>query len=228
MIDILHPLRYEDRDPADDPTGEALLDRELRPWKAWVPPAPAIVLGNSQTPEREINVSAVVRDGIPVHKRIGGGGSVLLSPGCVCLALRFRKRSDYSIRDYFALGSSVIIELARERLELDLFLRGISDLACGTPEGDKKIAGSSLYLPRDFALYLVSILVAPDLDMIAEYLIHPSQEPDYRARRSHGDFLIGLSAAAGRPASPGQIEGWFRDVIPERLGPDLDWERVKG
>lgn len=227
MLELIRPLRYEDRDPADDPTGEALLDRELGPWKAWSPSAPAIVLGNSQTPERELNLPAVVRDGIPVHKRIGGGGSVLLSPGCVCLALRFRKRSDFSIRDYFALGSSVIIELAREQLELDLFLRGISDLACGTPEGDKKIAGSSLYLPRDFALYLVSILVAPELEKIAEYLVHPSQEPEYRARRSHGDFLIGLSAAARCPVSPDLIVEWFREAIPERLGPELDWERVK-
>jgi lipoate-protein ligase A len=143
------------------------------------------------------------------------------------LALRFRKRSGFSIRDYFALGSSVIIELAREKLELDLFLRGISDLACGTPEGDKKVAGSSLYLPRDFALYLVSILVAPELEKIAEYLVHPSQEPDYRARRRHGDFLIGLSAAAGRPVSPDLVAEWFRESIPERLGSELDWERVK-
>jgi lipoate-protein ligase A len=185
-----------------------------------------VVLGNSQTPERELKVTAVIRDGIPVHKRIGGGGAVLLSPGCVCLALRFRKEAGYSIKDYFALGSSVITEIARNKLGIDLFLRGISDLACATPEGDRKVAGSSLYLPRDFALYLVSILIAPDLGPIAEYLLHPSQEPDYRVGRPHSEFLASLSSAAGRPLAPEEIAGWFREAIPERLGGKLDWEKV--
>lgn len=226
MTDSIHPLRYADSGASGEATGERLLDRGLRPWDAWVPARPVIVLGNSQNPERELQVTAVLRDGIPVHKRIGGGGSVLLTPGCVCLALRFRKRVGFSIKDYFALGSSLIIETARDRLGLDLFLRGISDLACATPDGDKKVAGSSLYLPRDFALYLVSILVAPDLGPIEEYLLHPSQEPDYRSGRSHSEFLSGLSNASGRRLDPQEVLSWFREGIPERLGADLDWEKA--
>lgn len=223
MTDI-QPLRYEDRDPSEDPTGESLLDRARRPWAAWVPERPVVVLGNSQDPERELKVAAVLRDGVPVHKRICGGGAVLLSPACVCLALRFRKRHGVTIKDYFALGSSVIIETVREKSGGDLFLRGISDLACATPAGDRKVAGSSLYLPRDFALYLVSILVAPDLGPIGEYLLHPSQEPDYRAGRSHEKFLASLSEAAGRPLAPREVLEWFQEAIPDRLGAYLDWE----
>lgn len=224
MTEPIRPLRYADRDPSGDPTGESLLDRGVRPWAAWVPPRKVVVLGNSQDPDRELRVTSVIRDGIPVHKRIGGGGAVLLSPGCVCVALRFRKRSGYSIKDYFALGSSVIIEMARNRLGIELFLRGISDLACATADGDRKVAGSSLYLPRDFGLYLVSVLVAPDLGPIGEYLLHPSQEPDYRLGRSHDRFLAGLSDAAGRPLDAEEVAGWLREAIPERLGGNLDWE----
>jgi len=228
MTDSIHPLRYAELPESGNATGERLLDRGLRPWDAWVPPTPVIVLGNSQSPERELKVAAVLRDGIPVHKRIGGGGAVLLTPGCICLALRFRKRGDFSIKDYFALGSSVILETARNRLGLDLFLRGISDLACATPEGDKKVAGSSLYMPRDFALYLVSLLVAPDLGPIGEYLLHPSLEPDYRGGRAHGDFLTGLSDAAGLRLDVKEVLGWFQEAIPERLEDELDWGPAEG
>jgi lipoate-protein ligase A len=224
MTEPIQPLRYADRDPSEDPTGESLLDRSLPPWSAWIPSRPVVVLGNSQDPERELQVAAVLRDRIPVHKRICGGGAVLLSPACICLSLRFRKRHGVTIKDYFALGSSVIIETCRNRFGGDLFLRGISDLACSTPNGDKKVAGSSLYLPRDFALYLVSILVAPDLGPIGEYLLHPSQEPDYRMGRSHGEFLASLSEAAGRPLDPRDVLEWFKETIPERLGAELDWE----
>ncbi len=223
MTDSIHPLRHADRDPELDPTGERLLDRFRRPWEVWVPPTPAIVLGNSQLAERELNVASVLRDRVPVHKRISGGGAVLLGPGCVCLALRFRKTKAMAIQDYFTLGSSVIVPAIKANLGLELFLRGTSDLACATTDGERKVAGSALYMPRDFVLYLVSLLVAPDLGQLAEYLAHPSKEPEYRAGRNHGDFLIGLSALAGRDLTPAQVAGWLTGRVEESVGKDLDW-----
>ena len=223
MTEAIHPLRHGEREAGSDPTGEALLDRAVRPWTAWVPPYPAIVLGNSQSAERELDVAAVVRDGIPVHKRIGGGGAVLLTPGCVCLGLRFRKSKSYAIQDYFSLGSGIIAVVAKERLGLDLVPRGISDLAVAADDGDKKVAGSSLYMPRDFALYLVSILIDPDLESISRYLGHPSSEPGYRAGRPHGAFLAGLGPLSGRKVEAAEALEWFRQAIPARLGAELDW-----
>jgi lipoate---protein ligase len=225
MSEPIHPLRRDERDPGSDPTGEELLDRSVPPWAAWIPPYPAIVLGNSQTPERELDVAAILRDRIPVHKRISGGGAVLLSPGCVCLGLRFRKRKSYSIQDYFSLGSGVIVAVARERFGLELVPRGVSDLAVSTPGGDMKVSGSSLYMPRDFALYLVSVLIDPDLELISRYLGHPSTEPTYRAGRAHGAFLAGLGPLSGRKADMPQVLGWFLEAIQGRVGTDdLDWE----
>ena len=224
MTDSLYPLRHTDRDPAADPTGERLLDRAQRPWEVWVPDSPAIVLGNSQLAEKEIDVAAVLRDGIPVHKRISGGGAVLLSPGCVCIALRFRKNKTLAIHDYFAMGSQAIVEAVKDKLGLALFLRGTSDLACGGAEGERKVAGSALYMPRDFVLYLVSILVAPDLDQISRYLSHPSKEPDYRSGRSHGDFLTGLAQASGRELTASKVAAWLRERIPAAVGKELDWD----
>jgi lipoate-protein ligase A len=223
MNDPIHPLRHDERDPSSDPTGERLLDRSVRPWVAWVPPSPALVLGNSQAPERELDVASVLRDRVPVHKRIGGGGAVLLSPGCVCMGLRFRKRKTYGIQDYFSLGSGVIVEVAREKLGLELVPRGISDLAFPSPDGDKKVAGSSLYLPRDFALYLVSILISPDLESISLYLAHPSAEPGYRGGRAHGEFLAGLGPLSGRMATATEALEWFLEAIPRLVGAELDW-----
>lgn len=195
----------------------------MRPWEAWVPDGLAIVLGNSQLAEQELKVEAVLRDGIPVHKRISGGGAVLLSPGCVCLALRFRKNKSLSIHDYFALGSSVIVSAAKEELGLELFLRGTSDLACTAADVERKVAGSALYMPRDFVLYLVSVLVQPDLAQLEAYLAHPSKEPDYRAGRGHGAFLAGLAGLSGREIRPSQFAGWLADRVPASLTLALDW-----
>ncbi len=237
----IQPLRHHQVAAESIPTGERLLDRSTRPFLAWVPSGKTIVLGNSQEPERELHLEAVQADGIPVFKRMSGGGAVLLSPGCVCLGLRFAKDKSLSIHDYFAKGSALIADVAREKLSLHLHLRGTSDLACAAkgprsnasladssaPQDErmeKKVAGCALYMPRDFALYLVSILVDPDFADIDKYLAHPSKEPGYRAGRTHPDFLAGLASLSGLPVQPSEFADWLDRKIPTEQGLNLDWE----
>lgn len=252
MTESIQPLRHGEVPPETNPTGEQLLDRLQRPYRVWVPQGKAIVLGNSQEAEKELNVEAVRRDGIAVHKRMSGGGAVLLSPGCLCLGLRFAKRKELSIADYFAKASALISGVVEYELGLELRLRGTSDLACREPQGiamaeaaalvkglaeaaqdmpgisERKVAGCALYMPRDFVLYLVSILVDPDFADIEKYLAHPSKEPEYRSGRSHGDFLGSLAALSGRPVTAMEMIPWFEKKIPAEPGLDLDWELAAG
>ncbi|MDQ3000483.1 MAG: hypothetical protein M3Y08_04385 [Fibrobacterota bacterium] len=247
MSGTLIPLRHHEVPPAENPTGERLLDRSERPYRVWVPDGNVVVLGNSQDPEKELNVEAVTRDRIPVHKRMSGGGAVLLSPGCVCLGLRFAKRKELSIHDYFAKATALISEVVRERLGLELRLRGTSDLACSPSPGgalgilsgqaevstgvdgstERKVAGSSLYMPRDFVLYLTSILVDPDFSAIGKYLAHPSKEPDYRAGRDHSEFLGALGPLSGKIVHAWELTACFEQKILAVPGLDLDWEQSR-
>jgi lipoate---protein ligase len=251
MTEPIIPLRHGDVPAESNPTGEQLLDRVRRPYRVWVPQARAIVLGNSQEAEKELNVEAVRRDGIAVHKRMSGGGAVLLSPGCLCLGLRFAKRKELSIADYFAKASALISGVVGRELGLELRLRGTSDLACaisagpGRPRSDlamglaetaaaaagiseRKVAGCALYMPRDYVLYLASILVDPDFTDIEKYLAHPSKEPEYRSGRSHGDFLGCLAGLSGKPVTAAEMIPWFEKKIPAEPGLDLDWESAAG
>lgn len=225
MSPTLHPKRHDDVDPEANPTGEQLLNRLSRPYRVWVPTGKSLVLGNSQDPEKELNVGPVMADAIPVFKRMSGGGAVLLSPGCLCLGLRFAKRSELSIQDYFTKGSGLIRAIVAAKLGLELHSRGISDLVggAGRETGLRKVAGCAMYMPRDFVLYLVSILVTPDFGDMEKYLSHPSKEPEYRAGRSHGEFLSGLALLAGKPVLPTEMIPWFEAEIPAALGPELDW-----
>lgn len=222
----LHPLRHGEVPPDSNPTGEQLLDRLSRPYRIWVPAGKALVLGNSQDPEKELNLDPVRADSVPVFKRMSGGGAVLLSPGCLCVGLRFAKRKELSIQEYFAMGSGLIQSIVAERLGVELMSRGISDLVCGDgPEpGLRKVAGCAMYMPRDFVLYLASILVAPDFGDIEKYLAHPSKEPGYRSGRRHRDFLTGLAMLADKPVLPEEMIPWFEAGTLAALGPELDWE----
>lgn len=222
----MQALSHADRDPASDPTGEAMLDRTQPPFRFWVPAAPALVIGHSQDPEKELNLEATNRDGIPVHRRMGGGGAVLLSPACICVGLRFARRKGQTLHAFFDAGSDLIMRSLSRACGVELEKRGISDLAFSGRDGRaRKVVGCSLYMPRDFALYLASILVNPDMREIGTYLAHPSREPDYRAGRNHGDFLVGLSEACGRPVPAADLIPHFQATLEPGLGIELDWVR---
>lgn len=198
MSSSLHPIRYPDTGRVHPwPTGEDVVDPKVPPTRVWVPESPLLVLGYSQTPEKEIDLEAAEAHGVPVYKRRGGGGAVYLDAGCVCVALRLRKRPDWGIRDYFAAGNGFLSAALEGELGLRTVARGISDLAVETPMGERKISGSSLHLPRECAVYLASVLVSVPMARIDRYLRHPSREPDYRERRPHGDFLANVSGLPG-------------------------------
>jgi len=219
----LAPLRYNESPAVRDPTGEGLLDRSVLPYRVWVPRERILVLGNSQEAEKELNAEAALSDRIPVFRRMSGGGAVLLSPGCLCVGLRFAKRKQLAIQHYFAKGYGLIRTVAGEKLGLELRQQGISDMACG----DRKVAGCALYMPRDFVLYLASIIIHPDFADMEKYLAHPSKEPDYRGGRLHRDFMTGLASLAETPVAAAEMVPWFEDAIESSLGEDLDWEHSR-
>lgn len=214
---------HQDIHPDDNPTGEALLERARPPFRIWVPKGEALVLGHSQDAEKEVQAEAVILDGIPLYRRMGGGGAVLLSPACVCVALRFAKRKGRTIHEYFESGSGLIKRAVAAATRIELETRGISDLAHAGPAGLRKVVGCSLYMPRDFTLYLASIMIHPDIARIERYLAHPSKEPDYRSGRNHGDFIVGLRELSGRDLESADLVPHLEAAMEPDFLRELDW-----
>lgn len=207
------PIRYSGT--SSFPTGEDVIDPQGPGFRVWIPETSILVLGNSQSPEIELNVEHVVTDGIPVYQRKGGGGAVLLTPGCVCLAWRMEKGKDFGIADYFGSGNGLVTQVLRDAYGIEALPRGISDLAVQTADGVRKISGSSLYLPRECAFYLVSILVNARIADWDRFLAHPSREPDYRGGRKHEEFVTNLTELNAKITPEG-----LREALEEAVGKD--------
>ncbi|MES2746676.1 MAG: hypothetical protein V4655_14680 [Bdellovibrionota bacterium] len=158
--------------------------------KTWVPVDPLVVLGRSNKQSTEAHRENCERDGIPILKRLGGGGTVLLHDGCLVVSLGLWV-SDYYKNDlYFRLLNQSLIDVFQSQIpEQNFTQRGYSDIVLG----DKKLVGTSLFRSRNYLLFQASILVDPKIEWIETYLRHPSAEPDYRKGRSHRDFIMGLS-----------------------------------
>jgi len=157
----------------------------------WVPDRPLVVLGRGNTLAKEVNVHACVGDEIPILKRLGGGGTVLLHEGCLIVSLGLWVKEFYANDRYFRLlNQSVIDCLQLELPGVNFDQRGYSDIVVGP----LKCAGTSLFRSRNYLLYQASVLVDMRIEWIEKYLSHPSLEPDYRKGRSHRDFLVDMKA----------------------------------
>ncbi len=151
----------------------------------------AIVLGAGRKVEADIILEHARADDIPILRRKGGGGTVVLSPGQVVLALVTRVGLPFNNLVYAQWINSWVREALSSLGVKNVEDRGITDLAIG----NRKILGASLYRRRLILFYQSGLLVNNDISLFSRYLTYPSKSPDYRKDRNHSDFCTTLNRA---------------------------------
>ncbi len=146
------------------------------------------MLGRSCKLEEDVYIERCRTDHIPVLRRMGGGGTVLLTEGVIVISLAGNTTLPFHLREHMNSVNSMIIQTLKEFHVKNLSVKGISDIVLG----NKKICGSSLHRKRDTILYQGSLLLCPDIQIFDRYLKHPKKEPDYRNGRKHQDFITSL------------------------------------
>lgn len=187
-------------------------------YASWVPDSVFVVLGNANHFEKECRVEHCKEDNINVLKRSGGGGTVVLHPGCAILSVGVWLKHYYRNAEYFrSINNAVIQSLEAAYPEFHpLSQNGISDI---TLKG-RKVAGTSLFRSRNYLLYQASILVDSKLEIIERYLAHPSKEPEYREGKSHSEFLTSLREFK-KDCKPEHITDLFLKEFPSILEKEL-------
>jgi lipoate-protein ligase A len=157
----------------------------------FVPSSPMVVLGSSNDASLEVDLESCKALGVPVTRRYGGGGTVVLYDGCVVVSFGTWVKEPYQNNFYFKLVNQAMIDSLKDRWSsfAGLSQNGISDIVFG----QQKVAGTSLFRSRHYLLYQASLLVRLDKALIGSVLNHPTKEPEYRKGRSHESFLTCLS-----------------------------------
>ena len=169
------------------------LSETLRVWNA---PSAFIVIGRGSKVAQEVELQQAAADEIPVIRRFSGGATILAAPGCFfySVLLSLDKRPHLRMLDEahrFVMGRVLdAIQLERPDVALD----GTCDLVLG----GRKASGNALRMTRDWVLYHGTLLLDMNLDAVEQYLRHPPREPEYRAGRSHEDFLVNLHIDSSR------------------------------
>jgi lipoate-protein ligase A len=159
----------------------------LRFWE-W--PGPAVVLGAGGSIAIDVNEPACQADGVSLHRRASGGGTVLLGRGCFLFSLVLSYDRAAELRDVTASYRWVLGKV-RDALRPVAPVEhvGISDLAID----GCKVSGNAQQRKAKHVLHHGTLLYAFDLASIGRYLKPPERAPVYRAGREHGAFVTNLS-----------------------------------
>jgi lipoate-protein ligase A len=159
--------------------------------RIWESAAPFAVLGYFCRLADDVDEAACRADQVPVLRRVSGGGTVLQGPGCLNFAVVLDLRAEPALRD---IGQSHRIILSRVVEALAPRFTGIefhppNDLAIA----GRKFSGNAQRRRRDWLLHHGTLLFNFPLASVARCLREPQRQPDYRASRPHGDFLMNLA-----------------------------------
>jgi lipoate-protein ligase A len=182
---------------------EGLADEVLRVWES---PRHFVVVGYANKIASEVDVPFCRQNGLPILRRCSGGGTVLQGRGCLSYALILRIDESGPLRS-IASTNQFVLERQRAILEgllqAPVHVRGHTDLALGA----LKFSGNSQRRKRRALLFHGVFLIEFDLALIERALLMPSKQPDYRANRSHSDFLVNLRVSA-RDVTLALRRGW--------------------
>ena len=180
-------------------------DEILRFWES---PELFVVVGYSNKIAAEVNAARCEARQIPVLRRCSGGGAVLQGRGCLNYALVLRIAEDSPLAN-ISSANKFIMERNRDAIESQMRIRrpgsvikvcGHTDLALragsSSPPAFLKFSGNSQRRHKRFLLFHGTFLLDFNLPLIGEFLNSPSRQPEYRAGRSHADFLVNLGLPA--------------------------------
>lgn len=176
-----------------------------------------VVMGASGKAAREVHESAMVEADVPLYKRKGGGGTVLLGPGTLIVTVHAGVAHTFRNMAYFEAINKALMDVFRHWKPLDYAQKGISDIAVGP----KKIVGSSIFRRRQYVLYQASVLLDLNLPLMERLLQYPPREPDYRKGRSHADFVTSLHELGVETESRKMLAD-MESLLPDRLRTYID------
>ena len=164
--------------------------------RLWQPENYFVVLGHSNRLSTEANVPACVAAGIPVLRRVSGGGAVLQGPGCLNYSI-FLDSQVHDVRN-IETGFRYVLERHRQLIsELaceEVRIAGTSDLTVA----GRKFSGNAQYRKSRYVLVHGTFLLELDLSVIDGCLHLPTKQPGYRRNRPHLDFVTNLGLDGDR------------------------------
>lgn len=136
--------------------------------------------------------------GVQVARRVSGGGTVFHNPKNLNFSIFVsieHKLELYPVKNsYCVLLGLVCKALSKQSIYAQCL--GSSDISIEISGNTKKISGNAQFRKKNCLVHHGTLLLDPSiLTDISMHLVHPPDEPEYRQKRSHSDFVTTLPAS---------------------------------
>lgn len=157
----------------------------------WESEAPFVALGYTNSIATETQRERCHELNIPLLRRVSGGGTVLQGRGSFNYALILEIASHPALQTVSESNAHIMARQRHALLQVlagDIRVQGTTDLTLN----NRKFSGNAQRRKRRFTLFHGTFLLDLPCDLIAQTLKIPARQPDYRANRTHADFLTTL------------------------------------
>ncbi len=207
------PYLYIDNEENDDPATNLAIEeyvlRHLDPARDYMlltRNTPSVIIGRNQNPLEEVNDTCVRKMGIPVLRRISGGGTVYHDPGN--LNFSFITRYESSRLHNFPFFNEPVVQILQS-LGIPAEMNDRNDiLARG-----RKISGSAQFSSKGRMLSHGTLLYNAQLDALEQVLTVTSQHIRSRSHKSVRSSVVNMSEFLDQPMTPDS----FRDRLLQGL-----------
>ena len=186
------------------------------------PDRPYVSIGFHQVSSEELEGGELKRRGLPLIRRVTGGGTTFLDPSQVFYQLIYRGEPGTGLSGGpgdFATGLAAPLALL-EGLGLSARLRPPSDLVVA----GRKLSGNAGGTWEGAQLLVGGLLGTADVEAMAAVLRCPSRDFRDFVRRAMDEALTGLDRELSHPPSPRELSEKLRSSFEER-GP---WRLTPG
>ncbi|MCE4625723.1 MAG: lipoate--protein ligase family protein [Desulfurococcales archaeon] len=175
-------------EPLPPPLGlafEEILLRKASPSVAVWRHRDSVIVGRSTGLDLEVDCDTARSLGVPVYRRMSGGGAVYHDPGNINISMIIPTRGRAGYREVYGVGLDLVKEILH-RLDLYPQVENRTDVVVM----GWKVSGSAAYITRRAALYHATLLVEADtarlhmlvkprLDLVEKGIVTPAK---YRPR----------------------------------------------
>lgn len=158
--------------------------------RIWEPDEVAVVLGASGRLRDDVKLEACRDDGVAIGRRSSGGGTVVIGPGTLNVAVVLPANAAPGLGAVDVAQSYVLGRIGRAIRARGpaVELLGSGDLTLDR----RKFSGSAQRRLRTHFLVHATLLYQFPLEWVDRYTHPPRRQPAYREQRSHGAFLVNL------------------------------------
>ncbi len=164
----------------------------LRFWESTVP---FVALGYTNSIETETQRENCRSLNIPILRRVSGGGTVLQGPGSFNYALVLEIAAHAELQTVsesnayiMARQRSALLQVLAGEMGNRIHVQGTTDLTLD----NCKFSGNAQRRKRRFTLFHGTFLLDLPSELLAQTLQLPARQPEYRAHRTHTEFLTTL------------------------------------